>query len=61
MEKPPRTPRGDCDTDDLWMPSSGGFMTMEVISEGQKGPLGFDLLKRKKSSKKKKHKKGKKK
>lgn len=35
--------RADCDTDELWMPERAGFVTMEVISEGAKGPLGFDL------------------
>jgi len=36
-------PRADCDTDELWMPPSQGFVTMEVLSEGAKAPLGFDL------------------
>jgi hypothetical protein len=45
-------PRNDCSTDDLWMPESGGFVTMDVFSDGQKGPLGFDLQKRDKQRKK---------
>lgn len=49
-------PRGDCDTDELWMPNRGAFVTMEVFSDGQKGPLGFDLSKKpkKKTAKDKK-------
>lgn len=56
MGKTPNRPRSDCDTDDLWMVSPRDFVTMEVISDGQKGPLGFDLSKRKKRRKKKKRK-----
>lgn len=57
MANPPNRPRGDCDTDDVWMVQPRDFVTMEVISEGQKGPLGFDLQKRKKPRKNKKAKK----
>jgi len=35
--------RADSDSDDIWEVYTGTFKTMEVISEGQKAPLGFDL------------------
>jgi len=46
-------PRCDSDSDDLWEPPRGSFVTMEVISEGSKGPCGFDLSKKKKKKKRK--------
>lgn len=45
-------PRGDCDSDDLWEPQRGSFVTMEVLTEGPKHPLGFDLSKKKKKKRK---------
>lgn len=44
-------PRAESDSDDLWEPEKGSFVTMEVITEGPKGPLGFDLSKKKQKKK----------
>ena len=40
-------PRNECDTDELWeVEKQPARTSIEVISEGQKGPLGFDLTKK---------------
>ena len=46
-------PRNECDTDELWeVEKQPARTSIEVISEGQKGPLGFDLKPKKKRKKK---------
>lgn len=50
MAKPPTN---ECDTDELWeVEKQSPRTSIEVISEGQKGPLGFDLKPKRKRKKK---------